>query len=135
MISNKKITFFFNIALVTLFSFVSIYLSLFQYIHPDDILAFDMYQKIKFNGDLDFNSYRKVYGGTYPPMSCLITWMIIKFNLIPIEYISFESSILFDLFADFMPFSLDDADRIVLLFASSIICADIFFKLRDTLNR
>ena len=47
-----------------------------------------MYQKIKFNGDLDFNSYRKVYGGTYPPMSCLITWIIIKFNLIPIEYIS-----------------------------------------------
>ena len=88
MIRNEKLTYFINIILIILFGFLSIYLSLFQYIHPDDILAFDMYQKIKFNGDLDFNSYRKVYGGTYPPMSCLITWIIIKFNLIPIEYIS-----------------------------------------------
>lgn len=77
-----------NITLFILFASLSVYLSLVQYIHPDDILAFDMYQKIKYNGDLDLNSYRKVYGGTYPPMSCLITWIIIKFNLIPLDLIS-----------------------------------------------
>ena len=51
-----------SITLFILFASLSVYLSLVQYIHPDDILAFDMYQKIKYNGDLDLNSYRKVYG-------------------------------------------------------------------------
>ena len=88
MFNLKYLSKIFSFVLLILFSFVSLYLSLSQYIHPDDILAFDMYQKIKYNGELDFNSYRKVYGGTYPPMSCLITWIIIKFNLIPIDLIS-----------------------------------------------
>lgn len=88
MFNLKYLSNIFIFVLLILFSFVSLYLSLSQYIHPDDILAFDMYQKIKYNGELDFNSYRKVYGGTYPPMSCLITWIIIKFNLIPIDLIS-----------------------------------------------
>ena len=45
-----------------------------------------------------------------------------------------QTDILFVLGPLLISFSIEDADNNVLLFASSIICAEKFFKLLETLN-